>query len=325
MSLLRLAARQAFRTAVQSTRARWDGGTDEGNIGSDCFLPALKPKFRLNRSDPVFSFGSCFAQEVQYALATLGFQQPTMITEPPCRELFMETAGGKKHFWPLHFFHRFNPLSMLLELQNLLGESNAIQDGALLYETTDGTVLDCHYSPYFQLQSRDESLRRRVFIRDQLAGLPHAQAVILTLGLTEVWADRETGFFLNSHPPAGLNRAFDFELLSWRTVFETLSEVVDLLKKRASQTKIIITVSPIPLDTTFTGHDVAVATMHSKATLLSAARELAYAHDHVDYFPSYEMAMLSSRSSVWSEDKRHIQQSFVDRIMGHFVENYVSE
>ena len=86
--------------------------------------------------------------------------------------------------------------------------------------------------------------------------------------------------------------------------------------------RVILTVSPVPLNVTFSGFDITQANTLSKATLRTVAQEIADRDDMIDYFPSYEMVMLSDPEIAWYPDYRHVRVEMVKRIMKVFIDNY---
>ncbi len=228
---------------------------------------------------------------------------------------------GKDHL-PLHFFHRFNPGSLLQEFEHILSESQSIADGALIFERPDGLFSDCHYNARFTLPDFEPCLARRNFIHQRINGLVDVDFVIITLGMAEAWLDVESGLYLNTTPTKELAEylpgRFRFQILSETDVVASLSRVLDLIYRRNPLMRVILTVSPIPLAATFSGQDVAVANSNSKATLLCAVNRLAQAFSQLFYFPSYEIVTYSERAAVWEPDGRHVRAEFVDRIMDLF-------
>ncbi|MBI3438916.1 MAG: GSCFA domain-containing protein, partial [Proteobacteria bacterium] len=87
--------------------------------------------------------------------------------------------------------------------------------------------------------------------------------------------------------------------------------------------KTIVTVSPVPLETTFSGQDIFVANMHSKSVLRAAAERFAQAHADVDYFPSYEMVLGPARNEAFARDCLHVRDPLVRAVIGRFVELYL--
>jgi len=74
----------------------------------------------------------------------------------------------------------------------------------------------------------------------------------------------------------------------------------------------LVTVSPVPLLSTFRDVDVLVANTYSKSVQRAAIDEFIADADGVDYFPSYEFVMLSNPTIAWSRgDYRHVNADLV--------------
>ena len=91
---------------------------------------------------------------------------------------------------------------------------------------------------------------------------------------------------------------------------------------RTTRLALAETVSPVAMERTFSGQDIIVANMMSKSTLRSAAGAFTAAMEDVDYFPSYEAAMLSQPDLVWMQDRRNITDLLVNRVIGEFIVRY---
>jgi hypothetical protein len=150
----------------------------------------------------------------------------------------------------------------------------------------------------------------------------------VTLGLVEVWRDLDADTYLNTTPPpaaiASYPGRYEFYVSNFAENFANLERIHDLLRRFGHpDTKIIVTVSPVPLMVTFTQQDIIVANTYSKSLLRTAAQEWAAAHDNVHYFPSYEIVMNSARDAAWLEDLRHVQGRLVNHIMDIFLRHYL--
>ena len=88
--------------------------------------------------------------------------------------------------------------------------------------------------------------------------------------------------------------------------------------------QILVTVSPVPLDATFTGTDIVLANIYSKSLLRTAAGEWSQGHGNVHYFPSYEIVMNSAREGAWFMDGRHVRPDMVAHIMQTFADAYAT-
>ncbi|MFN3669553.1 MAG: GSCFA domain-containing protein [Brevundimonas sp.] len=86
--------------------------------------------------------------------------------------------------------------------------------------------------------------------------------------------------------------------------------------------RMVVTVSPVPLQSTFTTRDIVIANAESKATLLAAAQTFVRRHDEVDYFRSYEMVTFSNPKYARMPDRAHVRPEMVQRIVIRFMGLY---
>ena len=160
-------------------------------------------------------------------------------------------------------------------------------------------------------------LLERVFSR-----LPEADVVVLTLGLSEAWWDREAGRPLNKAPSPRDVRAtpdrYELRVLSASESHAALDATLRRLAASPRAPRVLLTVSPVPLHSTFRARDVLLANTYSKAALRVVAEELSAARSEVTYVPSFEIATLSDPRVVWGgADFRHVDRDFVRVILGH--------
>ena len=163
---------------------------------------------------------------------------------------------------------------------------------------------------------------------NRIIQMVHSSGVVmLTLGLTETWFDNETQTYLNGSPPMQLITKmpdrFVFRNMSIFDCIDDLEHIVSHIRQMNKEAKIIMTVSPVPINTTFTAEDAIVANARSKATLRTAIAEVMARHNSIDYFPSYEMVTMSPRELAYGEDQLHVRVPMVDAIMDYFVETYI--
>lgn len=231
--------------------------------------------------------------------------------------------------------NKYNTFSMLQALQWLLGE--ATFDERHVASMCDDRWFDGHRHPvaYHASASAAVDVHREAMsaVRD---GLAAADVVVMTLGLVEAWRDNVSGAWLNCTPPTRV-RDYTTRYAMVRTThaanLDALFQVFALLQSGKPR-RIVCSVSPVPLFATFTDEDVLVANTYSKATLRSVVSEAIAASGDIaiDYFPSYELAMLSPRDTVWREkhltgepDGRHVKPAFVsDVILPLFMDRYVA-
>lgn len=289
-------------------------------LGAEFFKAYIQPKFRVQRSSSFFMMGSCFARGLESALSAQGL----LVKSLSKRFDDLVAVEGSR---PIGVANRYNTGSILNEFRWALDPGNPFPDAALI-DLSDGNAIDPHMNAALGLTNRDETMMRRGMFGEITAEIAHADVVVLTLGLLEVWFDNKLGLVMNVAPTMPMVRAepdrFVFGRLRHADNLRNLNEIHSLLQRYAKPGyKVIITVSPVPLGLTFTNDDVVAANTYSKSVLRAVATDFAEEHDNVDYFPSYEIVMNSKFDTSWIHDKRHPQGKLGGHIMRTFVANYV--
>jgi hypothetical protein len=119
---------------------------------------------------------------------------------------------------------------------------------------------------------------------------------------------------------------FVFKRLTYLENLENLEAAHALLAQFGKPGhKIIVTVSPVPLMTTFTDEDIVVANTYSKNTLRAVATDFVEHHDNVDYFPSYEIVVNTNMAAAWLPDRRHFRCDLANKIMRVFISKWIME
>jgi hypothetical protein len=301
----------AWERTARDPGARW--GRDVEAFTQLAYPVRHAPKFCVGTTDRFFCIGSCFARNIEEHLIYRGVEVLSRrIYSPPS-----EWSGR-----PNGFINKFTAHSMLNEVEWVVEPRKG--EAALFTESAAGWI-DLQLCPGAPPVALARAIERRDYLsREYFARLQEADVVILTLGLNEAWFDASAGLYLNAAPPFSAVRR---EPERYRLDITTVAENVDALealrlrlKALRPHIKLVLTVSPVPLDVSFSGEDPAVANSRSKAVLRSAADQLAQAHDDVDYFPSYEMVTLAPRAMAYSTDCQHVLDRTVAKVIGAFLE-----
>jgi hypothetical protein len=158
--------------------------------------------------------------------------------------------------------------------------------------------------------------------------LEKTDVLVLTLGLSEVWYDKVTGEPLWR---ALTRRYYDASRHAFRveTMADTkryLEKIEDIRRRHLPNMKIIYTVSPIRLTSTFRPVSALTANSASKAILRGALDE--FLRDHQDqvgrdlfYFPSYEIVNDYFRDP-FEEDNRHVTGFVAGHVLRTFAQHY---
>jgi hypothetical protein len=311
---------QAYRNAAKEPAARWLETIDRFDQAPATILHA--PKFRLSSEDRFFCIGSCFARNIEEQL--IGRKATVLSKRIICSQAEYPNR-------PNGIVNKFTTASMLNEVHWALDPPGRPGAGgeASIFEGANGAH-DLQLVPHAPPVSLAQAYARRQYLEgDYFARLAQADVVIVTLGLIETWRDEATGIWLNAPPPFYLAKRepdrFQLVVTSVEQNVLALEALRDRLKIARPQARFVVTVSPVPMDTTFTGEDVFVANARSKSVLRAAAGQFCDRHDDVAYFPSYELVTATDRARAYAADKLHVRAPIVARIVDLFCSLYAPE
>lgn len=333
-----LEGRQALKDAKGNAFKSWNRSTSSkelSNFPTDASrrifddFAAVVPIYagpKLRADSAVFTMGSCFAREIEAALVAKG-GNVISVNSSIDRDEFKDPTGKVRS----GFFHRFTPPAMSQEFQAGFDELPGWSKRTLIFPLDDDRFIDLNY---WQVAGVDESGRandtRRAVAKSLVRRAADADIIILTLGLTEAWLHKPTGFFANFTTPQFLARHvkdFQLHLIGVDETVQCLRDIDAVLKNHHStgRYQIVVTVSPVPLSATFTDKDIIVANMDSKSTLRAAAIAFVAENDHAHYFPSYEMVTYSHVRLAWRPDRIHVKPRMVSHIVSAFTNAYYEE
>jgi GSCFA family protein len=287
------------------------------------FTPKIDPKFELRREDRFYAIGSCFARGLENALV-----KQKIIVESAAPE-FAKLQPANKEVSGLGFTNKYNTYSILNELRWALDPDAEFARESIV-QLTKTTWYDPHTNPTLEFADLHETLERRALMQAVTKRITTCRAVIVTLGLAEVWRDVKAGVFVNRTPIPSLFKTqpgrYEFQLTSFAENWANLEAIHALLSHYGHpNVRIVVTVSPVPLENTFSTMDIVVANTWAKSLLRAVAHEWAAAHANVDYFPSYEIVQYSDRAAAWEPDLRHVRGAAVQHIMELFLRNYIEQ
>jgi hypothetical protein len=285
------------------------------------FTPQVDPKFKLRRDDKFYAIGSCFARGLEQFLAKHNIGIESAAPE------FAKLQPAKTRVTALGFTNKYNTYSILNELRWAL-EPNATFPLRSIAQLTETTWYDPHTNPTLNFTGLEETLERRALMQTVTKRIRNCRAVIVTLGLAEVWRDVQADVFVNCTPIPSLFKTqpdrYEFHLTNFAKNLANLEAIYALLSRCGHPDfHIVVTVSPVPLMNTFSTMDIVVANTWAKSLLRAVAQDWAGAHPNVDYFPSYEIVQNSDRAAVWEPDLRHVRSAGIQHIMELFLQKYL--
>jgi hypothetical protein len=320
-SLIHVDAEQALTLSDASGRSRWPASLDADNrLYPDCH-PRLKPKFTIARDARIFAIGSCFARNIEEYLVRLGLDVISTSLEFPEAEM---DANSRRNGLLL----KYTPPSILQELRFALDENcPSEQQFRFLAPLRSGLTADLNLPGRIPSVTHERAVERRRQINALFANIRSADVIIISLGLVEAWYDKEAEGFICEVPSWTLvdeyPGRFSFGCLDYPLSRRYTREAIDLIQKVNTSARVVLTTSPVPLARTYTDDDVIAANGNSKAILRAVAGEISSNDPMVDYFPSYEMVMLSDPRTSWLPDQRHVTDYRVGDVVRTFAAHYI--
>ena len=301
----------------------WRSGVAE--VGPGQFDPVTSVKFQITSHDAISTLGSCFAQHLARHIKDSGLRY--MVTEPL---LETEEQTEQAAMMATQFSARYGNIYTTRQALQLLDRANG-------WETADDVwERNGRYFDAFRPHVRAGGFATIEELRD--ARIAHLQAVkrvftesdvvVFTLGLTEAWMSMLDGAIYPTAPGvvAGSqdNSRHVFQNFSYPEVLSDLMNWCQKVREMNSNVRILLTVSPVPLNATYIPRNVWTSTTYSKAVLRAVAGDVATELSYVDYFPSYEIITSpQAHGRYFEEDLREVTSVGVKHVMRVFDRHYV--
>ncbi len=276
----------------------------------------------VSRQDQFFVMGSCFAEEIRYALSEeIGADR----VGPDYRQVEFDPQMASVDGLPdrVHM-NTYNAFSVLQEVERILGLWTPEPDD--WWQVEGGW--QCPYRRLVIAKSPqvlsavsasiDSALKRAFAATDHF---------IFTFGMTEVFINRRSGKAANQKPGYGNGggaEQTDYYRAGFAENHRVISRLVDLIEEAKPGCRIFVTVSPVPLKRTFSGEDIFVANTQSKSTLRAVLGEICAERPNVTYFPSYD-AVIAGGVEAFESDGRHVKRPIVQAVTKAFVSAYFGD
>lgn len=311
-----ISADEAFKAvAARKDRAYHFPGKPDGRYRHGGLFPHLYPKFRLTPEDRIFTMGSCFARHIEDALLEQGFQLPV--------KAFTLPEGELPYPGP-HLLNEYNAGTIAQRIRGALGQG--FPDAEAGIEIGEEGALDL----LLHIASKPVSLERLHARRKEIHALygqmVSSDCLVLTLGLVEAWYDNAHGCYLNRAPAYRKLRAqpgrYAFHRFDVEDVVGMLKPTLHDLLAGGLQ-KVLLTVSPVPMEVSFMPGDIVTNNTYSKATLRASCELLSRGEPAIDYFPSYEIVTSFGVENGFIDDGVHPRMEVVDRVISHLADHYL--
>jgi hypothetical protein len=292
---------------------------------SDRHFSALERLWRpmpLGREDRLATAGSCFAQHIGAQLVKRGAGFMDMEPAPP---LFSSIVEARR--WGYGVFScRYGNIYTTRQLVQLFDEAFGTRTPIEGVWERNGRFYDAmrpSVHPVGEDSAESTMLLRRRHLEAVRRMFTELDVFIFTLGLTETWeyvADGTVypvapGVLAGSYDP----QRYAFRNLSFEDIQRDLKDFCMRLSRVNANARILLTVSPVPLNATATDNHILVASTHSKSVLRAVAGEMAGSNANIFYFPAFEIICSHpSRAMYFEPDLRNVSEAGVGYVMHHF-------
>lgn len=291
--------------------------------------PVVNPRFTLSRLDRIVTAGSCFAQHVGQFLGSAGFNY--LVTEP-AHPIIPPATASAHHYgqFSARYGNVYTARQLLQLIDRAYGRFNPLQKS--WRGRDEGTVVD-PFRPQIQpggyVSEAELAADREQHLGAVRRALEDMHVFVFTLGLTEAWEDLRDGAVFPLAPGVS-GGTYDANVVGFRNFdeVETGRDLLAALKKLRTinpLVRIILTVSPVPLNATFEPRHVLVSTTWSKAVLRVVAEKVSRQLPNCDYFPSYEIITSPHvRGRYYAQDCREVRPAGVEHVMRVFLKHYAA-
>lgn len=311
-------AKHPYRDLPQA--AYWKSAISERHVGD---IDHLWEPLPLRRTDRIATAGSCFAQHIGNRLQQRGADFLDM--EPAPAAIFTTQAEARKFGFGVYSCRYGNVYTsrQLLQLAEEAFEERTPKECIWRKGNRFFDALRPSVDPVGQ-SSEDDVRRLRATHLDKVRRMfCELDLFVFTLGLTEGWSSVSDGTFYPSAPGTICgefdSQKYRFHNLRHQEVLADLHAFWARLKAVNTRARMLLTVSPVPLTATASGHHVLPASTYSKSVLRAVAGELADSTPGIYYFPSFEI--ISShpfRAAFYDPNLRTVNAFGVDFVMSHF-------
>lgn len=291
------------------------------------FDPVVETRFKIAQADKVATAGSCFAQHISNRLSRIGFNY--LVTERGEELSAQERVARNYGVYSARYGNLYTSRQLLQLFQLAFGERQVGQEA---WQRDDGRFVDPlrpqiepagFESPGAVLHERERHLAA---VREMFET---CDVFVFTLGLTEAWRRRSDGTVYPLAPGVA-GGSFDpgvheFVNLDVHDVLGDMQAFMQAFRGINPRSRVLLTVSPVPLIATYVNRNVLVSTTYSKSVLRVVAEMIRRDHEGVEYFPSYEIITGNYTDSTYYEaDYRSVNALGVDHAMRCFLDNFTA-
>lgn len=301
----------------------WRSGVADVGLGQ--FDPVESVKFTISQGDKISTLGSCFAQHLARHIYKSGYNY--FVAEP----LVDHDEGNESSaLMSSQFSARYGNIYTVRQALQLLDRANGWIPSEGIWER-EGRFYDAFRPNVFPggFDSEDDLIKERTSHLTAVNRVFHeSDVVVFTLGLTEAWISSEDGAVYPIAPGVVADTMDEsrhcFKNFTYPEVLSDLFSWCHRLREMNPSVRILLTVSPVPLNATYVAQNVWTSTTYSKAVLRAVAGDVTKELEYVDYFPSYEIITCPQvQGRYFEDDLREVKDVGVRHVMKVFERHYL--
>lgn len=302
----------------------WRSGVADVGLGQ--FDPVEAVKFQISPTDKISTLGSCFAQHLARHIHKSGYNY--LVTEPLGAD---EEQTDAASLMASQFSARYGNVYTVRQALQLLDRANGWEPKEGIWER-EGRFYDAFRPNVFAggFNSEGDLVNARTSHLDAVNRVfTESDVVVFTLGLTEAWTSSLDGA-VYPVAPGVVAGSMDESLHSFRNFRyqEVLSDLLSWclrIREINPTVRILLTVSPVPLNATYVPQNVWTSTTYSKSVLRAVAGDASEELSFVDYFPSYEIVTCPQvQGRYFEDDLREVKEVGVRHVMRVFSRHYLA-
>jgi hypothetical protein len=292
----------------------------------DRFDPVTDHSFTISQNDSIVTAGSCFAQHVARYLLKSGFN--LLLTEKAHDIIPIDIAKNYNYgVFSARYGNIYTALQLKQLIQRAFGEFSPIEKSWAYSHDSFVDPFRPQIHPGGFISETELLADLSVHLSAVKKAFESMDIFVFTLGLTEAWLDQRDGavFPLAPGVAGGLwdEKKYKFINFDLEQTVSDLQWSIDYLRRINPNVRLLLTVSPVPLNATAVNRHVFVSTTYSKSVLRVAAETICRKYPMCDYFPSYEVITSPFvRGHYYANDCREVIEDGVRHVMHLFLKHY---
>jgi hypothetical protein len=274
----------------------------------------------------ISSAGSCFAANIISYIEQSGLNYIRVETSNDRNNISsLEDKYGYNSF-SAKYGHIYTVRHLKQLLQRSLGVFSPLQS---FWEGPENTFID-PFRPGLKYRAKSIEEFEKItlnHLKNTLMVFQKSDLFIFTLGLTELWRNKQDGSVYPSCPGTISgefnDEIYEFYNLSVDDVFQDLTTVKALLNQINPNLKIALSISPVPLFATATNRHISIANNISKSTLVLAVNKFIENNSEIIYIPAFEAVLFcKDKNQNFEKDGRTVKKEVITEIMDSFLRNW---